>query len=377
MGNCDCCGNNDSNNEGDIDKQKEIKLQKELKDIELNVLQQENKKKIFGIINSGNTCFMNSSLQGIFHCDEYNNKMKLYFKENKSLSTTELVKEYLKILNLIEKGNKEIDASNIKKILSKVEEKYKTNEQCDANEFISIFLNQMLKELKGMEPLSNNNFPDNINDLEMKKQFERLNKLFINKNNSFLIDLFYGKLIKELYCEKGHRINIKFQIYNIIELPIMEYVNNDKGINNKVELIDLLNEYQKNFNVDEKIKCNKCGKEVQCYSKTTIFDLPKYLILFLNQDNKLVTNLQKVDFEKTIHSKDFLNNKNDTDDNYRLISIVEYTGDRTSGHYTAKVSDSIFWYKISDSDISEPLSEDNINSTFPYILFYEKKLKRT
>ncbi len=61
----------------------------------------------------------------------------------------------------------------------------------------------------------------------MKIQFERLNKLFIDKNISFLIDFFYGRIIKELYCRKGHRINIKFQIYNMIGLPIIKSINND------------------------------------------------------------------------------------------------------------------------------------------------------
>ena len=45
MGNCVCCGNNNSNNDEYIEKQKEMNLQNELKDIELNVLQQQNKKK--------------------------------------------------------------------------------------------------------------------------------------------------------------------------------------------------------------------------------------------------------------------------------------------------------------------------------------------
>ena len=371
MGNSCCCGDNITNNEEDIEKQKEINIQQDLKDIELNLLNNQkkiiNKKKIFGIKNSGNTCFMNSSLQGILHCEEYNNKMK----ENQSQLTKELVKEYLKILESIESGKEIIDASNIKIILSKVEEKYKTNEQCDANEFITIFLNQMLNELKGIEPLSNNNFPNNINDQEMKKQFERLNKLFINKNNSFLIDLFYGKLIKEIYCIKGHRISIKFQIYNIIELPIMEYINNDKT--NKVELIDLLKEYQENHNIDEEIECNECGKEVKCYSKTTIFNIPKYLILFLNQNIKYSINLQKVNFKEIINTKDFINNE---DDYYELISIIEYSGNRTNGHYTAKVNDSMNWYYISDSYFCL-LKKDQLHSTFTYILFYEKKMKVT
>ena len=372
MGNSCCCGDNITNNEEDIEKQKEINIQQDLKDIELNLLNNQkkiiNKKKIFGIKNSGNTCFMNSSLQGILHCEEYNNKMK----ENQSQLTKELVKEYLKILESIESGKEIIDASNIKIILSKVEEKYKTNEQCDANEFITIFLNQMLNELKGIEPLSNNNFPNNINDQEMKKQFERLNKLFINKNNSFLIDLFYGKLIKEIYCIKGHRISIKFQIYNIIELPIMEYINNDKT--NKVELIDLLKEYQKEHNIDEKIECNECGKEVKCYSKTTIFNIPKYLILFLNQDLKRYTNLQFVDFKETLETKDFVKNM-DLNKEYNLIGLIDYYGNREYGHYTASCKNlkDNNWYYISDTYISKIDDFNEIKSKNAFILFYEQK----
>ena len=309
---------------------------------------------------------MNSSLQGILHCEEYNNKMK----ENQSQLTKELVKEYLKILESIESGKEIIDASNIKIILSKVEEKYKTNEQCDANEFITIFLNQMLNELKGIEPLSNNNFPNNINDQEMKKQFERLNKLFINKNNSFLIDLFYGKLIKEIYCIKGHRISIKFQIYNIIELPIMEYINNDKT--NKVELIDLLKEYQKEHNIDEKIECNECGKEVKCYSKTTIFNIPKYLILSLNQNLGYFPNLPEVNFEEIIQTNQFKNNFENKI--YKLVGKIDIEKDFFFEYYITdckSIKDNK-WYHINDSNIKLINTFNDIKNRNAFILFYEK-----
>ena len=67
----------------------------------------------------------------------------------------------------------------------------------------------------------------------MKWKNKILNNLFIYKNNSFLIELFYRRLLKELYSEKGQQKSIKFQIYNMIELPIQQK-------NNKIELIDLL-----------------------------------------------------------------------------------------------------------------------------------------
>ena len=332
-------------------------------------------KNIFGVVGfennkKKNICFMNSSIQCFLQLKQFRDNILNI--NNEELNKLELTKEFRNLIIKIENNEINSNLYNMKKILSKVEEKYKTNEQCDANEFITIFLNQMLNELKGIEPLSNNNFPNYIKDQKMKKQFERLNKLFINKNNSFLIDLFYGKLIKEIYCINGHRISIKFQIYNIIELPIMEYINNDK--NNKVELIDLLKEYQKEHNIDEEIECNECGKKVKCYSKTTIFNIPKYLILSLNQNIKFITK-QKLNFEEIIHSKDFMNNKyniDDKDDYYELISIIEYSGDRTNGHYIAKISDSINWYYISDSYIYE-IEKDQLTSNFSYILFYGKK----
>ena len=180
--------------------------------------------------------------------------------------------------------------------------------------------------------------------------------------------------------DENHRINIKFQIYNIIELPIMEYVNNDKGINNKVELIDLLKEYQKKHIVDEKIECGKCGKEVKCYSKTTILNIPKYLILFLNQDLNNSNNLKFVDFNETLETNDFLKIEDKDCENtnlnkkYNLVGVINYYGNRKFGHYTANCKNLIDsnWYYIYDENIT-PINLNYIKSKYALILFYEKQ----
>ena len=318
---------------------------------------------------------MNSSLQCLFQLNNF--KKYILNIPDELLEEKELTKEFKDLLNIIEKEERMINASKIKKILSKVEDKYKTNEQCDANEFISIFLNQMLNELKGFGQSSKINFPNNIKDDEMKKQFERLNKLFIYKNNSFLIDLFYGRLLKELYCEKGHRISIKFQIYNMIELPINECFNKIKKFffqyfnrnYNKVELIDLLKEYQNNHLVDGEIECEKCGRNVKYYSKTTIFDSPQYLIIFLNQNLENYYNSQFVNFEETFHTKGLIEGNNKI---YRLVGVIDYFGNRENGHYTASCIKNNIWYYISDTYVERLNNFNDVKSKNACILFYSR-----
>ena len=121
------------------------------------------------------------------------------------------------------------------------------------------------------------------------------------------------------------------------------------------------------------IKCNKCGKEVKCYSKTTIFDLPKYLILFLNQDLKYSSNLQIVDFDETLNTSDFLK-ETKSDKKYNLVGVIDYYGNRQSGHYTAncKNLEDNNWYYINDTYINQ-INFDDIKSKNAFILFYEQQ----
>ena len=63
-----------------------------------------------------------------------------------------------------------------------MEEKYKYNEQNDANEFITIFLNQLLKDLKGIGEYWIEKIPNG--ELE-KNAFEKLEKRFFPPNKSF------------------------------------------------------------------------------------------------------------------------------------------------------------------------------------------------
>ena len=94
-----------------------------------------------------------------------------------------LTYKYLNLLNQIDEGKKQLEPKEIKVYLSKIENKYKYDYQEDANEFITLFLNQMMKELKNLGSYSNEQLFC-INDEREKKAFKRINKIY-DENNSF------------------------------------------------------------------------------------------------------------------------------------------------------------------------------------------------
>ena len=315
---------------------------------------EEIKIKPFGLYNPRNNCYLNSSLQSFFHLNIFNSIIKkLKFNDN-----CKLTNEYLKLLNQIELGEEQLDPRGIKKILSEEEEKYKYEYQQDANEFITLFLNEMMKEVKGIG-MNYIKEIDSPKDEKIKQVFEKFERRFFGKNQSFLTYLFYGRYKIENFCLNNHLIKVNFQKYNMIDIP-------SNNINSPIE--DLLKKYQEKRIINSQIYCDECGLIEQYYSKTTIYHLPYYIILFLdNPIKKLDNNILEVN--------KFFEGEKENNDIYELISVVGYSGNFKSGHYIAKCKVSKNkWYEFSDSYYHEINSSSIVNDR-DVILFFQKKQK--
>ena len=112
--------------------------------------------------------------------------------------------------------------------------------------------------------------------------------------------------------------------------------------------------------------------------KTTFFKLPKFLIVHVNRfrynarDQVLEKIHSIVQFSETmIISIEESTQKNVT---YKLIGLINHTGNIDEGHYVAIVKSEEKWYKIDDEKVSEvKIKRKENQSPFGYIFFYERQ----
>ena len=348
-------------------KEKIILPEEKEKEKEINDFNKYN--KIYGFNNDGNNCYLNSSLQLLTRIKDLKNEV-FNFQENYQDNDTQgrLIIEFRNILKKIENSTNDnliINPARLKSIMGNVDERYNSYGQEDSNEFIANFINAILSETANKEiKVKKLNI---VNELE-KRPYENLYKKFYQrKGNSFILNLFYGITKLTKYCKKCGTINsIKFNVYNMLEFPLYSLAKKYK--NKDLTLNDLYNKYIEEIKNDG--TCNNCNED-ELYSKTTIYTLPKYLMICLQRtcDNEYFCN--NVLYPKNINLKsEFDNNKS----SYTLECVIEHSGGISYGHYTALApvdKDNNIWYRFNDSYCNQFKTDFQSNNAF--ILLYKLK----
>ena len=191
------------------------------------LLNDESTKGLCGTINFGSSCYMNSVLTSLNNCQE----LVYYFLKGdykKDLNTLEpkiveafgdLVEEY---------WVKQTEAVLPEKFKDSIEEKlphFNGYKQQDANEFLITTLNLLNEGLKN-EVFNENNEQVQV---ELDKSDEENSKKFWNfnlkYNDSIITDLFCGQLKQTIKCPECRESKIKFECFNILNLPIAKNEN--------------------------------------------------------------------------------------------------------------------------------------------------------
>lgn len=263
------------------------------------------RSKLVGLKNLGNTCFMNTSLQCILHCEAFITRFLEYCDLKKPIRPTPIANS---LLNLIEFYAKSADKSavspdELKSAIARKHRVYAGYSQQDSQEFIRKFLDEISQELnlvterKPYKMLNNNNGPENKKALNAE-----YDKIFCDRENSIVVDTFYGQSISIFQCSECNFESYSFEKF--LDIPLLlEESNSDQQISK------LLAKYFESENVQWETPCeNKlCRRKVMHRKKLRLSGLPDVLVLSLQRYNNRLRrkNNCKVQFKEEIDLKEF------------------------------------------------------------------------
>jgi len=192
-----------------------------------------------GSQNLGNTCFMNSSIA----CLSNTTELTYYFlkgdykrdiNENNKLGMEgDLARSWGDLLqNYWVKETHVGDPSELKYTIGRKAKIFRGYGQQDSNEFMSVFLdylNEDLNRISQKQYIELKEKGENETDEECSKRFWECN---LRRNDSIITDLFYGQFKSTITCPDCGWINITFDPFDAINLPLLtqkrNYSNNNR-----------------------------------------------------------------------------------------------------------------------------------------------------
>jgi ubiquitin C-terminal hydrolase len=329
--------------------------------------------KEIGIINLGNTCFINSCLQVLIHCPSFIygffSKDKLINKEKTPMSYY-LYSICIHMMNTVNTQEKYIDISNFRYKFAEKHQTFGGFIQNDSQEFCRVLLEDLSNELNEVKEKA---IYRTLTNSDKKQKIEKdveFDKIFRERENSIIIDLFYAQLITSFTCQCKEET---YSFQKILDFPLLLPENTQN--------IDIMNLLRNNFKpeeIDFEPKCQKCQKVLKHKKATKISRPPNILILSLQRVDEKTQNKNEcvVTFPYILDIKEFIDPAcgHIKENKYNLYAVINHQGSMDCGHYYSYIRfhGQKAWYLFNDSSVKKV---EGIIQSFPYAyaLFYIKQ----
>lgn len=274
-----------------------------------------------GLVNLGNTCFMNTCIQCLGHVTILRNYiLNNTFDEKEQ----KLCYQLKRLLVGLWENDCTVNPVSFHKTIKQIAKKEKVNInftkniQNDLNEFIIFLIECIEKEL----------------------------------NNDFIKTHFNGTIVTVISDLNRKEVSKSKATFNVLNVPIKPTF---KACIHSLKDEELLKDDNKWYN--EKTKTYQ-----EVYKKYLYTEMPNELIITFNRFDNIGNKLNNlIDFpiDFTV-----INGKK-----YFLKSIGNHSGNMFGGHYYAYVKHGNKWYHYNDSSV-QVINKNNIMTSNAYVLFY-------
>ncbi|CEF68436.1 Ubiquitin carboxyl-terminal hydrolase 21 [Strongyloides ratti] len=333
-----------------------------------------------GLVNLGNTCFMNSVLQALFHLPEMRNLFTIdnvikYINENNKFGTQgSITAVFTSLMDLFWTGKyrKIHPECFLVTFANQVNRRLADRCQQDAQEFQIYLLDALHEDINYIS--IRKSFRQNYNGTNLFEDFNDYKKKVEQFSHSKVNSLFNLRTVSTVVCSECMYQSVTFEdsVQISVELPIQPQ---------STKLSECLSNHFSVETLNDGWKCPKCDTIRKSTKTQRIWELPEILVIhkkrFAYVSGCCDKNNVFVDFDiNNFNVSSFVHEENVKNVRYLydLYAVVNHMGTLNSGHYTSFVRSNDQWFECDDETVRH-LNDYNqdIKTKTAFMLYYRLK----